>query len=120
MSSNQTVPCYAVGLLHDVEMSPDIISYIEQIEETFQPFGGAWVVHGAEPDVLEGPFAASIVIISFPSAHCARAWYRSEAYQDLVRLRTAHSRSVIVLVDGVPDGYRAAETAAKLTAMHRM
>lgn len=120
MSSTRTVPCYAVGLLYDLEMSPDIISYIEQIEETFQPFHGAWVVHGTEPEVLEGSLAADIVIIGFPSSDYARAWYRSQAYRDLIRLRAEHSRSVIVLVDGVPDGYRAAETAAKLKAMHRL
>ena len=120
MSATRTVPCYAVGLLYDLEMSPDIISYIEQIEETFEPFHGAWVVHGTEPAVLEGSFAADIVIIGFPSSHHARAWYRSQAYQELIRLRAAHSHSVIVLVEGVPNGYRAAETVAKLKEMHRL
>lgn len=120
MNSTRTVPCYAVGLLYDVKMSPDVISYIEKVEETFQPFHGAWVVHGTEPAVLEGSFAADIVIIGFPSSHDARAWYRSQAYQELVHLRAAHSRSVIVLVEGVPDGYHAAETAAKLKAMQQL
>ncbi|MBO4237927.1 DUF1330 domain-containing protein [Pseudonocardia alni] len=120
MSSNPSVRCYAVGLLSDVEVSPDLISYIEQIESTFQPFQGEWMVHGSEPAVLEGQFGANIVIIGFPSSRCARAWYESVAYQELIRLRAESSRSVILLVEGVPAGYRATETAAKLKAMHRM
>lgn len=73
-------------------------------------------MHGIQPDVLEGLWPADLVIIGFPSLAAARDWYASPAYQDILELRTAHSDSRIVLLEGVPDGYRAADTIAELGA----
>jgi uncharacterized protein (DUF1330 family) len=115
--TTQTARGYAIGMLEGVELGPEILHYIESIESTFSPFGGEWVIHGADPTVLEGEFTADIVVIGFPSVEDARDWYESPAYQELSDLRSAHSRSTILLVGGVADGYRAAETAAKLRAV---
>ena len=42
--------------------------------------------------------------------------YASPAYQEILELRTEHAASRALLVEGVPAGYRAAETIAKLVA----
>jgi uncharacterized protein (DUF1330 family) len=55
-------------------------------------------------------------VIAFPGLDAARAWYDSPAYQEILPLRTRNADGVALLVDGVPDGYRAADLAAKVTA----
>lgn len=107
---------YVVGHLSNVTVGPEIRRYMETIESTFEPFGGEWLVHGSgsRPVVLEGPWSADTVIIGFPSIAAARDWYDSPAYQDILDLRTRNAESQVVLLDGVPAGYRAAETIAEL------
>lgn len=105
---------YAIAYLEDVDTSPEVIDYIGRIEATFEPYGGEWLVHGSVPEVLEGELPGSVVIIGFPSVDAARSWYRSRAYQEILALRADHSRSVVALLTSVPDGYRAADTIAKL------
>ncbi|WP_374999609.1 DUF1330 domain-containing protein [Aeromicrobium sp. CTD01-1L150] len=107
---------YAVGHLRDVQMGPQVQHYMERIESTFEPFGGEWVVHGTRPEVVEGSWPGDLVIIAFPSVAAARDWFDSPAYQDICHLRSEHSDSRVVLLEGVPPGYRAADTIAKLFA----
>jgi uncharacterized protein (DUF1330 family) len=107
---------YAVGCLESVRLGPEIQAYMEDIESTFEPFGGEWVVHGTQPEVVEGTWQADVVIIGFPSLQAARDWYASPAYQRILGLRVAHSTSHVFLLEGVPDGYRAEQTVAKLFA----
>ncbi|MGD7705433.1 DUF1330 domain-containing protein [Microlunatus sp. Y2014] len=105
---------YALAYLEDVDNSREILDYIAQIEATFEPYGGEWLVHGSMPEVVEGELLGNVVLIGFPSVDAARSWYSSPAYQEILALRTDHSRSVVALLTGVPDGYRAADTIAKL------
>ncbi len=51
-----------------------------------------------------------------PSAERARAWWDSPAYRESAPLRTRHIPSDIVLVEGVPEGYDPAATAAAVRA----
>lgn len=91
MTAHRQPRGYAVGLLRRVELGPDIWSYMAAIEQTFARYGGEWV-------------------------EAAREWYTSPEYQAILRLRTDHADSTVLLVEGVADGYRAAETIAKLRA----
>lgn len=116
MTDASTARGYAVGDLSAVDFGPDVQRYMEEIEGTFEPFGGEWVVHGATLEVVEGEWPGSLVIIGFPSMDAARDWYASPGYQGILRLRTDHAESRVALVAGVPEGYRAAHTLAKLLA----
>lgn len=116
MSDATTARGYAIGDLSTVDFGPDIQRYMEQIESTFEPFGGEWVVHGASLEVVEGAWPGSVVIIGFPSLDAARDWYASPGYQAILKLRTDHADSRVALVSGVPGGYRAADTVARLLA----
>lgn len=104
---------YAVGHLRGVQLGAGIREYMERIESTFEPFGGEWVVHGTQPEVVEGDWPGDVVIIGFPSIAAARRWYYSEDYQSILGLRTEHSDTSVVLLEGVDSEYRAAETIAK-------
>jgi len=90
-------------------MGPPIVEYLERIDETLEPYGGRFIIHGAELEVIEGPFPGTLVVIEFPDRDTARSWYRSEAYQEIVRLRTDHSDGSAVIADGVAEPHRAVD-----------
>jgi uncharacterized protein (DUF1330 family) len=100
---------YAVAHIRDVTMNADIVKYLEHIDATLAPFGGRFAIHGGEVELLEGAWPGHIVMIEFPDRDHARAWYRSPAYQSIVRLRTDNSQGDVVLVDGVDLEHRATD-----------
>ncbi len=107
---------YAIAHLRPETMNEDILTYIEAVQSTMDPFGGRFLVHGKEVEVLEGPFPGTVVVIGFPDIERARAWYASEAYQAILPLRTNHIAGEAILVEGVPADYDASKTAAHLRA----
>ncbi|MFD5429783.1 DUF1330 domain-containing protein [Streptomyces sp. NPDC127084] len=111
-------PAYAIANLRPpARLDEEVLTYIERIQATLDPFGGRFLVHGApERDVREGEWPSALVLIGFPSMDAARAWYESAAYQELIALRTRHIPGDAMLIEGVPPGYDAAETAAAMRA----
>ncbi|MGW6572245.1 DUF1330 domain-containing protein [Streptomyces sp. NPDC054945] len=105
---------YAIGHLRPETMNEDILRYIETMQSTLDPFGGRFLVHGKEVEVLEGPFPGTVVMIGFPDMANARAWYASDAYQAILPQRTDHIAGEVILVEGVPADYDASKTAARL------
>ncbi|MEU1819720.1 DUF1330 domain-containing protein [Streptomyces roseifaciens] len=87
---------------------------MERIQETLDPFHGRFVIHGPPSEVLEGNWPGSMVLIEFPGLTEARAWYDSPAYQDILRLRTDHIESDVLVIDGVGPGYDPAGRARVL------
>jgi uncharacterized protein (DUF1330 family) len=100
---------YAIAHIREVTMSADIVKYLEQIDATLTPFGGRFVIHGGDVEVLEGVWPGHVVMIEFPDRASARAWYRSMAYQSIVRLRTNNSHGDVVLVEGVGPDHQATD-----------
>ncbi|MBT2511896.1 DUF1330 domain-containing protein [Streptomyces sp. ISL-98] len=105
---------YAIGHLRAIAPHEDIFEYMERIQATLDPFDGHFLVHGTEVEVREGEWPGYLVIIGFPGIEKARAWYNSEAYQEILPLRTKHITGDVVLVEGVAPGYDAAQTAARM------
>lgn len=106
---------YAIGHLIPADRPHDeVLDYLERIQATLDPYRGRFLVHGASVEVKEGRWPGTIVIIGFPGMTEARGWYDSAAYQELIPLRTRHLAGDTILVDGVPPGYDASVTAAKL------
>jgi uncharacterized protein (DUF1330 family) len=93
-------------------MNAAIVTYLERIDATLAPFGGRFVVHGGEVERLEGAWPGHVVILEFPDRARARDWYRSSAYQSIVRLRTNNSLGDVVLVDGVGLAHKATDILA--------
>ncbi|WP_405438325.1 DUF1330 domain-containing protein [Streptomyces avidinii] len=111
---------YAIAHIRPTTMNEDILRYIERIQPTMDPFGGRFLVHGQDVEVLEGPFPGTVVMIGFPDIESARAWYASDAYRAILPLRTDHIEGEVVLVEGVPADYDASKTAAALRAEARL
>lgn len=105
---------YAIAHLRDVDLNAEIVDYIRRIDATLAPFGGRFLIHGATPQVMEGPWEGDLIVIAFPDREAAHAWYASPAYRAILPLRTRNSRSAAIVVEGAPDGYRAADFLAKL------
>ncbi|MFJ4713682.1 DUF1330 domain-containing protein [Streptomyces sp. NPDC088785] len=109
---------YGFAHLRSRRPHPDILEYLERVQGTLDPFGGRFVVHGPPAEVVEGAWPGSMVLIAFADLDTARAWYASAAYQDILRLRTAHIEGDVLLIEGVGPGYDPRERAAKLRADH--
>jgi uncharacterized protein (DUF1330 family) len=105
---------YAIAHLHNPAPHPEVAEYIERIQATLDPYGGRFLVHGARHEVKEGSWDGAAVVIAFPGIEEARTWWDSPAYQEIAPLRADRIDSNIILVDGVPDGYDPATTAAKM------
>ncbi|MFJ9685464.1 DUF1330 domain-containing protein [Streptomyces bacillaris] len=101
----------ADGPVHD-----EVLSYIERIQATMEPYGGRFLVHGAEVEVVEGEWPGALVLVAFPGVEEIRAWYASRAYQEILPLRTRHFDGDVVIVPGVGPAYDAPATAAAMRA----
>ena len=108
-TQDKTAKTYAVGLLHDVEMGPEIVAYVEGSDETLAPFGGRFIIHGGPVTELEGTWTGDLIVIEFPDRAAAEGWYDSPAYKAIVPLRTGYSNGVAILIDGVGEGHAATD-----------
>ena len=106
------MPAYAVAHMRQVTMGPAVVEYLQRIDATLAPFGGRFIVHGGEVEILEGSWPGYLIVIEFPDRDRASAWYNSAAYQEIVALRTDNSDSDVILVDGVGREHRAADVLA--------
>ncbi|MFF5447208.1 DUF1330 domain-containing protein [Streptomyces sp. NPDC012888] len=110
------MPAYGFAHLRSRRNHPDVIEYLESIQETLDPFAGRFVIHGPPAEVLEGTWPGSMVLIEFPGLVEARAWYDSPAYRAILRLRADHIEGDLLLIDGVGPDYDPAERARRLHA----
>ena len=85
--------------VHDRERYRD---YTAQTQASIGKYGGRFVVRGGEVELLEGTWdTVRMVVIEFPDANAARAWWESEEYAPLKAMRRDASDTNIVLVEGV-------------------
>ena len=103
---------YGVGILRDVKMGPPIVEYLERIDATLTPFDGHFIIHGGRNEMLEGTSPGTLIVIEFPDRAAAEAWYDSPAYREILPLRTEHSISNVLIVDGVDRDHRATDVLA--------
>lgn len=75
--------------------------YSEQVGRLVAEHGGRYLAGAATPEVVEGdPGLTSVVLIEFPDADSARAWYDSPDYRPLKALRRRAARNNAVLIEG--------------------
>jgi uncharacterized protein (DUF1330 family) len=107
---------YALAHLYNPNPHPEVIEYLERIQDTLDPFEGRFLVHGPKITVAEGEWPGTLVVIEFPDAERAAAWYTSPAYQDILPLRTRNIDGVAILAEGVGPDYDPATKAAEMRA----
>ncbi|MBC3840397.1 DUF1330 domain-containing protein [Streptacidiphilus sp. 4-A2] len=99
---------YAIMHVRAVRPSPQITEYLERIDATLDPFQGRFRAHGDDFTVVEGEWGPAVIVIEFPDLEQARGWYASPDYRQIAKLRTDNIDGDIILVNGVPEGYRGA------------
>jgi uncharacterized protein (DUF1330 family) len=109
------MPAYAVAHMRQVTMGPAIAEYLERIDATLAPFGGRFLVHRGEVEVVEGNWPGHLIIIEFPDRARVHDWYCSIAYQQIVTLRTDNSHSDVIVAGGVDSGHRATDVLSAPT-----
>jgi len=70
--------------------------------EAFTTNGGEFKVVDESAEVVEGEWPYTrIVVAEFPSMENAKAWYHSDAYQQIIHHRHAASESSTIFVNGL-------------------
>ncbi|CDX23183.1 conserved hypothetical protein [Mesorhizobium sp. ORS 3324] len=100
---------YAIAHMRHVTPGPWIVEYLEKIDATLAPFGGRFLVHGGEVEVVENSWPGYAIVIEFPDRQHVRDWYNSPAYRAILNLRTDNSQSDVVFVDGVEHPHKATD-----------
>jgi len=96
----QEPPAYFIAKLTITDQET-MGEYRAGLGAVFQQFGGEVVAADGDPTVLEGEWEGLTVIIRFESRAEALAWYNSDDYQDLVRIRQSASTGDFILLDGL-------------------
>jgi uncharacterized protein (DUF1330 family) len=96
------MPAYVIADVRDAWDAAALDEYRRRNTDAVANHRGRFVVRGGEHELLEGEWdTRRIVVIEFPDAAAARAWWESDEYQPLKELRRGASTTNIVLVDGV-------------------
>jgi uncharacterized protein (DUF1330 family) len=76
-------------------------AYTSIVPATIALYGGRFLVRGGAAEVLEGDWPPlRRVLLEFPSAEAARAWWDSPEYAKPKALRRAASRGRLILLEG--------------------
>jgi uncharacterized protein (DUF1330 family) len=96
------MPAY-IAFLIDIHDQAAFSGYARAAAPTYPVYGGNVALRGPIVDVLEGTLDVQhdtrLVVLQFPSLEQARAWWESEHYRPLVKLRqppVADTRAVLV------------------------
>ena len=97
------MPAYVLARQRIPDPDADALRrYREASPALVERFGGRFLVRGGSIDTLEGDAGADrIVVIEFPDAASARAWYDSPEYQEIAAWRHSASDGDFILVEGV-------------------
>lgn len=86
-------------MIHDAKLYEE---YKSKVMPTIEQYGGHLLVAGGKTELLEGDWnPPRFVIIEFPSADAARAWWSSPEYAGPKALRQRSAVSHMILVEGV-------------------
>jgi uncharacterized protein (DUF1330 family) len=96
------MPVYVIADVREVRDLDALLEYRRRNTDAVASHGGRFLVRGGEATALEGDWPTQrIVLIEFPDAAAARAWWESEEYAPLKALRREASDTNIILVEGV-------------------
>ncbi|HEX8691076.1 MAG TPA: DUF1330 domain-containing protein [Longimicrobium sp.] len=87
--------------VHDAERYEE---YKRLAPPSIAAYGGRYLVRGAPVEQLEGSWRPRrLVVLEFPTAERARAWWSSPEYAEAKALRQAIAGAHMILVEGVPS-----------------
>lgn len=94
------MPAYFLFDNVEVHDHAALARYAERAGRLVAEHGGRYLATAVAPEVVEGdPGLTEVVLIEFPDAESARAWYESPAYRPLKALRHRAVRNNAVLIE---------------------
>ena len=94
------MPAYAIVLV-DVTDKEQYSKYTQATPTVIAQFGGKFIVRGGETATLEGEEEKRrVVVIEFPSFEQVQAFYQSEEYQRVKKLRSGAATMTFIVADG--------------------
>jgi uncharacterized protein (DUF1330 family) len=76
--------------------------YRRKAPPSIAAYGGRYIVRGGASEPLEGDWQPPrLVILEFPDAARARAWWASPEYAEAKAIRQSCARSEMLLIEGV-------------------
>lgn len=96
------MPAYVVVeiAVHDAQTYE---RYKQLAPPSIMAYGGRYLVRGGATEALEGTWSPPrFVMLEFPSAERARAWWSSPEYAPAKALRQASAETRMLLVEGLP------------------
>ena len=95
------MPAYVIADVRDVRDAEALLEYRRRNTETVAANGGRFLVRGGDVELLEGEWPTQrIVVMEFPDAESARAWWESDEYAAIKPIRRSASDTNIILVEG--------------------
>ena len=95
------MPAYVIADVHEVRDQDSLVEYRRRNTDAVANHGGRFIIRGGAIEALEGTWEPlRMVVIEFPDVAAARAWWDSEEYAPLKRMRQDASDTNIVLVEG--------------------
>jgi uncharacterized protein (DUF1330 family) len=96
------MPAYVIADVREVRDLDALLEYRRRNADAVANHGGRFLIRGGEATPVEGDWPTQrIVLIEFPDAAAARAWWESEEYAPLKSMRREASDTNIILVEGV-------------------
>lgn len=94
------MPAYVIADI-DVQDAEKFEEYKKLAPPSSVPYGARYLVRGGKVEGLEGSWMPRrFVVIEFPSAEQARAWWNSSAYGAAKAIRQTCALSNFILVEG--------------------
>jgi uncharacterized protein (DUF1330 family) len=76
--------------------------YKKLTPDSLVPYEGKFIVRGGQTQTLEGDWSPGrMVVLEFPSAEKAKAWWSSDGYAPAKLIRQSASITRMILVEGV-------------------
>jgi uncharacterized protein (DUF1330 family) len=81
--------------------------YKDMAPPSIYQYGGKYIARGGACETLEGDWnPPRFVILEFPDADRAKAWWASPEYAEAKQLRHATAKSKMLLVEGLPPDWK--------------
>nr|ACN58796.1 hypothetical protein AKSOIL_0151 [uncultured bacterium BLR9] len=105
-AQNAAPPAYYVGNVQEVKDPEAYKAYASKVGDTLTPFGGKFIVRGAEPVILDASRKPPgyIVVIQFPSMKNLHDWWDSPVYSSIRPIRERLTTGQNYAVEGTPPG----------------
>ncbi len=102
-AAQAAVPAFYVANIQEVKDPQAYTAYTAKVVDTLTPYGGRFIVRGAEPMILDASRKPPgyIVVIQFPSMKNLRDWWDSPTYSSIRPIRERLTTGQAYAVDGL-------------------